>query len=85
MTVFETLTGQIRVNTDLCLGCQPKPCAAACPEGILRLENGTPALAKPADSVQRGGCRECLACEIACAMGGARGLLLRLPIEGLNP
>lgn len=84
MITYETLTGQICVNPEVCSVCQARPCAAACPDGILMLENGVPALAKPADLVKRGACRECLACEIACATDGAGGLALSLPIEGLD-
>jgi NAD-dependent dihydropyrimidine dehydrogenase PreA subunit len=84
MILCETLTGQIQVNPDRCQGCQAKVCVPACQEGILTLAGGIPVLAKPADIVRRGLCRECLACELECADGGAGGLMLLLPIEGLD-
>jgi NAD-dependent dihydropyrimidine dehydrogenase PreA subunit len=84
MIVYETLTGEIRVDPIRCRVCLPKLCVAACPEDILEILDGVPVLAKPAEAVQRGLCRECLACEVTCATDGASGLALFLPIEGLD-
>ena len=85
MAAIATLTGEIRIAAERCAGCQAKPCVAACPEGILALHDGAPMLAKPAKDVQKGLCRECLACELVCQLDGAGGLTIVLPIEGLEP
>lgn len=84
MIAYKTLTGEIRLDPDRCWVCASKPCVAACAEDILTLADGVPALAKSADAVRRGLCRECLACESVCASDGAGGLALVLPIEGLD-
>jgi NAD-dependent dihydropyrimidine dehydrogenase PreA subunit len=84
MSVFATFTGEIRVDPARCEPCERKPCAAVCPEDILQLVDSAPVLAKPADTVRRGLCRECLACEVACLLDGKGGLTLALPIERLD-
>jgi NAD-dependent dihydropyrimidine dehydrogenase PreA subunit len=84
MSVFATFTGEIRVDPARCEPCEGKPCVGVCPESILQLIDGAPTLARPADAVRRGLCRECLACEVACQFDGKGGLTLALPIERLD-
>ncbi len=85
MRAIATMTGEILIDEERCAACAPRPCADACPEDILKIAGGTPVLARSAESVRRGLCRECLACELACLLEGAGGLQLELPIEGLAP
>lgn len=85
MRTIATMTGEILVDEARCAACAARPCADACPEGILSIEGGSPVLARSADSVRRGLCRECLACELACLLEGRGGMRLELPIEGLEP
>lgn len=84
MRTIATMTGAILIEAERCGACASRPCVDACPEGILKIADGSPVLAKDAVSVRRGLCRECLACELVCLLDGAGGLWLDLPIEGLE-
>lgn len=80
---FEIPTGRIAINQAACLACAAKPCIAACPPQILELREGRAALKIPPEEAKRGGCIECLACELACQARGRDALWIELPIPGL--
>jgi len=52
---------------------------------ILDLEDGLPVLNIPEEDAKKGGCTECLACQIECFFDGNRGGQVILPIAGLEP
>jgi succinyl-CoA synthetase beta subunit len=82
---FETITGgTITYDHALCRDCESKACVTHCVPQILSLENDIPVLNITRDEARRGGCIECLACEIECYFLGNRGGRIFLPIEGLD-
>jgi succinyl-CoA synthetase beta subunit len=83
--IFETITnGTISFDHTVCLDCVSKACIRECIPGILELESGVPVLNISQEEAKRGGCIECLACEIECYFDGARGCKIVLPIPGLE-
>ncbi|MEP7291674.1 MAG: ATP-grasp domain-containing protein [Chloroflexota bacterium] len=82
---FDTVTGgTITYDHALCRDCESKACVTTCVPQILSLENGVPVLNISREDAKRGGCVECLACEVECYFLGNRGGRIFLPIEGLN-
>lgn len=81
---FATITGSIAIDHSRCGDCASKPCIDACAPRILRLEDGKPVLAIPAEDVKKGKCTECLACELACQFHGQQAITIMLPIPGLD-
>ena len=51
---------------------------------ILKLEDDVPILSIPSDEASKGGCTECLACQIECFYDGNKGGYIDLPIPGLD-
>jgi succinyl-CoA synthetase beta subunit len=82
--VFETLTGRIAINHRKCDACRTKGCVEACAPKVLKLKEGKPALAIPAEEAKRGKCTECLACEIFCTFHEQEAIVIHLPIPGLK-
>jgi len=81
---FKTLTGSITYDHKTCAECESKICVKTCVPQILKLENGLPVLAITKEEAARGKCTECLACEVECAIHGAGGGYVDLPIAGLD-
>lgn len=81
---FDTQTGTISYDHARCLHCISKVCVSACEPQILCLEGEVPVLAITREQARRGGCTECLACELECAFEGNGGAHISLPIEGLE-
>jgi succinyl-CoA synthetase beta subunit len=81
---FETLTGRIFIDHNKCQDCKERPCIEACKANILRLDNGIPILAVRVEEAKKGKCTECLACELECKFHGKKGILIDLPIPGLE-
>lgn len=81
---FETLTGKIYIDHQICAGCQSKGCVQACSAQILRLNEGKPILSISQEEAKRGKCTECLACEIYCTFHERAALYIHLPILGLK-
>ncbi len=80
---FKTLTGRVLFDHHICASCQSKACISSCDFGVLKLEGESPVLAMPAEKAAKGGCTECLACELECWFKGRRGAFVDLPIPGL--
>ncbi|MGQ9673668.1 MAG: ATP-grasp domain-containing protein [Candidatus Aminicenantales bacterium] len=80
---FETLTGRLIIDHGKCSACRTKGCVEACAARILKLEDGKPILALPAEEARRGKCTECLACEIFCTFHEQNAIFIHLPIPGL--
>jgi succinyl-CoA synthetase beta subunit len=82
---FATVTGgTVTLDHALCRDCETKICIETCVPKILSLEMEVPILNLSMDEVQKGGCVECLACEIECHFEGNSGGWIHLPIAGLD-
>ena len=82
---FGTVTGgSITYDHAVCRDCESKACVTHCVPQILSLADGVPVLNISPDEAKRGGCVECLACEVECYFLGNRGGRIFLPIEGLD-
>ncbi len=82
---FETVTGgTVMYDHARCRDCETKVCVQTCAPQILSLEDGVPVLNISHAEAKRGGCTECLACEVECYFLGNRGGVIKLPIQGLD-
>ncbi len=82
---FETVTGgTVTFDHALCRACASKICVETCVPKILALAQGVPVLNIAPEEARRGGCTECLACEVECAFLGNQGGRITLPIPGLT-
>ncbi|MFN2148422.1 MAG: ATP-grasp domain-containing protein, partial [Anaerolineales bacterium] len=81
---FQTVTGQVTFDHAACRTCESKVCIETCVPQILQLENGLPVLKISSEQARKGGCTECLACQVECFFDGARGGFVELPIAGLT-
>jgi succinyl-CoA synthetase beta subunit len=81
---FETQTGRIDFDHALCLECESKACIEGCVPSILELSDGRPVLNIDEERAKKGGCTECLACELECFFRGKRAVRIELPIPGLE-
>jgi succinyl-CoA synthetase beta subunit len=82
---FETVTGgRISLDHTLCRKCESKVCIERCVPGILQLEDDVPTLTISREDAAKGGCTECLACQIECYYDGNKGGYIELPIPGLD-
>lgn len=82
---FSTVTGgEVILDHEVCQDCNSKICIETCVPGILELQDGVPVLNITAEQAKKGGCNECLACEIECFFEGNRGGYVSLPIAGLD-
>jgi succinyl-CoA synthetase beta subunit len=82
---FETVTGgRVTLDHAACKECEFKVCIETCVPGILVLENDLPVLNISLDEAKKGGCIECLACEIECYFEGNRGGRVDLPLPELE-
>jgi len=81
---FETLTGTVRIDHSRCPACQSKICVKECIPKILKIEGDKAVLAITTEEAKKGGCIECLACELACRFRGNRAISILLPIPDLE-
>ncbi len=82
---FPTVTdGQVQLDHAKCRRCESKVCIETCVPGILHLQDSVPVLNITEEEAQRGGCIECLACQIECYFEGNQGGFVNLPIPGLE-
>jgi len=82
---FETVTGgTVTFDHAACLGCESKICIETCVPKILELKDSVPVLNISREDAKKGGCIECMACEIECFFEGNHGGVVSLPIPGLD-
>jgi succinyl-CoA synthetase beta subunit len=82
---FATVTdGRVTLDHARCRNCESKICVETCVPGILSLEDEVPILNISAEEAHKGGCIECLACEVECFFEGNKGGHIELPINGLE-
>jgi succinyl-CoA synthetase beta subunit len=86
MYTFETVTkGTVTYDHAVCVDCKTKACVEACVPQILELnDDGIPVLNISRETAKKGGCIECLACEVDCFLYGAAGGHIDLPIPELE-
>ena len=80
---FQTLTGKVKIDYSKCAQCKSKICIDVCEPKVYKLEDGKPVLRMTADEAKRGGCIECVACELDCELKGNRGIKIEFPMEQL--
>ncbi|MFO7322460.1 MAG: ATP-grasp domain-containing protein [Chloroflexota bacterium] len=82
---FETISGgTVAYDHALCAHCETKACIKACVPQILSLDGEVPVLNITREEAKRGGCIECLACEVECYFQGNKGGYITLPVPGLD-
>ncbi|OQY30415.1 MAG: hypothetical protein B6244_00745 [Candidatus Cloacimonetes bacterium 4572_55] len=81
---FNTLTGRVTFDHEICLTCETKVCISSCAPQILKEENRVPVLNITPEEAKKGKCTECLACEVECEQHGKGGGFIDLPIVGLT-
>jgi succinyl-CoA synthetase beta subunit len=82
---FRTITGgTVTLDHAACRECESKICIDTCVPEILTIEDDVPVLNIPKEEARKGGCIECLACQIECYFEGNCGGSILLPIEGLD-
>jgi len=86
---FEVYSGgTISINLDECSLCSTKVCLEVCEtQGgplVLDDETGVPTLRWIAEEVTRGGCSECLGCELDCRVHGRSAITITMPLRGFD-
>ena len=82
---FKTVTGgTITLDHAACKKCRTKICIETCVPQILSLQKDVPVLNISTEEASKGGCIECLACQIECYFEGNKGGYIELPIDGLD-
>lgn len=82
---FETVTGgTITYDHAVCRDCESKACVKTCVPQILSIVDDVPILNITKEEAKKGGCIECLACEVECHFLGNKGGFIKLPIAGLE-
>jgi hypothetical protein len=80
--------GVVCIDLDLCAGCETRACIQVCEVqgGPLVLDEVrlVPGLRWSLAEIERGGCVECLGCELDCELLGHKGITILLPLEGLD-
>jgi hypothetical protein len=77
--------GSITIDLSQCAACETKPCVEVCAvQGgplVLDEEQGVPSLRWSLDEIEKGGCVECLGCELDCELYGHQAISIVLPLE----
>ena len=82
---FETVSGgTVIFDHAACRQCETHICIDTCVPEILALKDDLPVLNISEEDARKGGCIECLACQIECYFGGNCGGYVELPIPGLE-
>ena len=80
--------GSVSFDLETCGKCTTKACVTACNAPnlacVLELKDDLPALRISREEAARGGCIECLACELACMTDGVGGITFSLPMLDLD-
>jgi succinyl-CoA synthetase beta subunit len=80
--------GLVEVDLAKCAGCGSRVCIAVCTSQggplVIDTERGIPALKWSLDEVERGGCVECLGCELDCTLHGLGAVTITLPVQRLE-
>jgi hypothetical protein len=76
--------GGVTIDLDTCLTCETKACIPTCAQyglgsALVAGSDGLPALGMEPERAAKGGCIECLACDLACQLDGRGALTFTLP------
>jgi hypothetical protein len=78
-------TGTVAINLGECTLCESKACISVCQSQggplVLDAERGVPAVKWSLAEIERGGCVECLGCELDCELRGRKAVTITLPME----
>jgi len=86
---FEVFSGgKVSIDLSKCEGCDSKACVQICSlptmGRVLELKNGKPSLKKDLKEIKKGGCTECLGCELECELKGRKAVQIILPTPELD-
>ena len=89
MLAFQVRSGgTISIDLQQCDVCETHACLDVCREQggplVLDEERGLPALRWSLEETERGGCVECLGCELACELHGRGAVTITLPLESFD-
>lgn len=77
--------GTVSIDLAHCPECETKACIKVCTvQGgplVLDEERGVPTLRWDLAEIERGGCVECLGCELDCELYGHQAVRVNLPLE----
>ncbi len=80
--------GTIALDLERCVACDSKVCLRVCEVqgGPLMLDEvrGVPGLRWSMADIERGGCVECLGCELDCTLYGRQAVTIVLPLNTLD-
>lgn len=80
--------GTVLIDLGKCKLCKSKACISVCESQggplVLDAERGVPAAKWSLDEIERGGCVECLGCELDCELYGRKAVTITLPMERLE-
>jgi len=80
--------GTIAIDIALCVECETKACVEVCAiQGgplVLDVERQVPSLRWSLAEIERGGCVECLGCELDCELYGKQAVRISLPLSGFD-
>lgn len=86
---FELFSGgKVTIDLGMCANCKSKACVGICnaPKmgGILELKEEKPFLKISLEEAKRGGCIECLGCELNCQLYGKKAIRITLATPELD-
>lgn len=86
MLAFEVRSGgRITIDLRQCTECATKACVEVCrvQGGPLVLDGrqDVPSLRWSSEEIEKGGCVECLGCELDCDLYGRQAIKISLPLE----
>jgi hypothetical protein len=77
--------GRITIDLSRCVECETKACVKVCrvQGGPLALDESQdlPSLRWSLEQIEKGGCVECLGCELDCELYGRQAVTITLPLE----
>jgi len=80
--------GTVVIDLGQCRLCKSKACLSVCDSQggplMLDADQGVPALKWSLDEIERGGCVECLGCELDCELYGLGAVTITLPMAGFE-
>jgi len=80
--------GTVVIDIDRCVECGTKACVQVCDiQGgplVLDVERQVPTLRSSLAEIERGGCVECLGCELDCELYGNQAVHINLPLPGFD-
>jgi formate hydrogenlyase subunit 6/NADH:ubiquinone oxidoreductase subunit I len=80
--------GTVTIELERCVGCESRACLAVCDiQGgplVLDKAKGVPGLRMAPPEIERGGCVECLGCELDCSLFGRSAVTILLPLDRLD-